>query len=171
MDLKEALTVAIDYEHRVRDHYARGAEALFDPRGKKVFETLAREEQGHVSYLESRLGEWQSQGAMWTPPSCPRSCPRSTGCSRHAPGSPAPRRRPSPTRASWTSSSRPSSWSARPAPSTAPWWTRCPLAHKGLFERFLAIEEGHVLIVQAEIDALAGHGFWFDFQEFSLEAG
>jgi rubrerythrin len=41
--------------------------------------------------------------------------------------------------------------------------------HRGLFSRFLEIENGHVAIVQAEIDALAGHGHWFDFMEFSLE--
>ena len=67
MDLKEALTVAIDYEHRVRDHYARGTEALLDPKAKKVFETLAREEQGHITYLESRLAEWQKRGYVDSP--------------------------------------------------------------------------------------------------------
>ena len=41
--------------------------------------------------------------------------------------------------------------------------------YRPLFERFLEIEEGHVTLVQAEIDALAGHGHWFDFMEFSLE--
>ena len=44
-------------------------------------------------------------------------------------------------------------------------------AHKQLFARFLEIEQGHLLIVQAEIDAMAGHGHWFDFMEFDLEAG
>jgi len=39
-----------------------------------------------------------------------------------------------------------------------------------LFSRFLQIEEGHRAIVQAEIDAVSGTGFWFDFQEFDLEA-
>jgi len=39
------------------------------------------------------------------------------------------------------------------------------------FERFVEIEEGHYAIVQAEIDALQGNGFWFDFMEFNLDAG
>jgi hypothetical protein len=38
-----------------------------------------------------------------------------------------------------------------------------------LFARFVEIEEGHEAIVQAEIDALTGLGYWFDFQEFRLE--
>jgi len=41
--------------------------------------------------------------------------------------------------------------------------------HRPLFARFLDIEDGHVILVQAEIDALVGHGHWFDFMEFNLE--
>jgi hypothetical protein len=38
-----------------------------------------------------------------------------------------------------------------------------------LFRRFVEIEEGHVAIVQAEMDLVSGTGFWFDTAEFSLE--
>ena len=58
MDLQEALGCAIDFEHRVRDHYADCARQTKDVLGKKVFATMAREEQGHVEYLETRLKEW-----------------------------------------------------------------------------------------------------------------
>ena len=64
MDVREALDVAIKYEHEVRDHYLKGAEQILDPQGKRVFETLAKEEQGHVAYLESRLGEWTRTGKI-----------------------------------------------------------------------------------------------------------
>ena len=37
-----------------------------------------------------------------------------------------------------------------------------------LFSRFVEIEEGHLAIVQAEIDYMSGTGFWFDTQEFDL---
>ena len=40
---------------------------------------------------------------------------------------------------------------------------------KQLFKPFLAIEEGHIAIVQAELDYLSHTGYWFDFQEFDLE--
>ena len=43
--------------------------------------------------------------------------------------------------------------------------------HYVVLDIFLGIEQGHQAIVQAEIDALSGLGFWFDFQEFNLEAG
>ncbi len=42
---------------------------------------------------------------------------------------------------------------------------------KSLFERFVEIEEGHLAIVQAEMDLVTGSGFWFDTGEFRPEAG
>ena len=44
-------------------------------------------------------------------------------------------------------------------------------AHLPLFARFLEIEEGHVNLVQAEMDSLNGLGTWFDVLEVSFEAG
>ena len=38
-----------------------------------------------------------------------------------------------------------------------------------LFARFMEIEEGHLAIVQAELDYLNKTGTFFDFQEFTLE--
>jgi len=38
-----------------------------------------------------------------------------------------------------------------------------------LFERFVEIEEGHLDIVQAEIDSLTGTGAWFHALEVNLE--
>ena len=68
MKINEALKVAIGYENRVRDHYKNGAAQILDPKGKKVFETLGKEEQGHVDYLESRLDEWTKHGRVESVP-------------------------------------------------------------------------------------------------------
>jgi hypothetical protein len=45
--------------------------------------------------------------------------------------------------------------------------SRAPQKHKTF--RCLEIEEGHVAIVQADIDAVSGIGFWFDVKEFDLD--
>ena len=37
------------------------------------------------------------------------------------------------------------------------------------YEKLVEIEEGHVKIIQAEIDSLTGTGVWLDYQEISLE--
>jgi rubrerythrin len=46
-----------------------------------------------------------------------------------------------------------------------------PAEDRVLFEHFVKIEEGHIAIVQAEIDYINKMGFWFDVPEFRLEAG
>jgi rubrerythrin len=46
-----------------------------------------------------------------------------------------------------------------------------PEERRQLFARFLEIEEGHVAIVEAELDAVSGFGFWFGMKEFDLEKG
>ena len=39
------------------------------------------------------------------------------------------------------------------------------------FARFVEIEEGHLAIVEAELNAVQGSGFYFDMPEFDLERG
>jgi len=166
MDLKEALSGAIDYEHKIRDYYADCARKIKDPKGQRVFAILAREEQGHVDYLESRLTEWQASGAV-----------KAVELSTLLPS------------AAWVEEESRKLAPAKAAPAqmeieflkealelerkTSAFYgelvAKLEPQHRGLFERFLEIENGHLAIVQAEIDALAGHGHWFDFMEFSLE--
>lgn len=38
-----------------------------------------------------------------------------------------------------------------------------------LFKRFMEIENGHVAIVEAEIDSVSGLGFWFGHKEFDMD--
>ena len=38
-----------------------------------------------------------------------------------------------------------------------------------LFAGFVEIEEGHLALVQAEIDYFRKTGYWFDFKEFDME--
>lgn len=40
---------------------------------------------------------------------------------------------------------------------------------RSFYEKLVEIEEGHVKIIQAEIDSLSGSGFWLGYQEISLE--
>ena len=170
MELKEALTTAIDYEHKVHDHYAKGASEILDPQGKKVFATLAKEELGHVAYLESRLAEWLSTGTVSTP-ELPTVLP-DVDWVRAARARVA--REPERTIAVKgelellkiaLDLERQTSGFYGQLVDTLPG------EHRRLFARFLEIENAHLAIVQAEIDAIAGHGSWFDVMEFRLEAG
>jgi rubrerythrin len=168
MDIEDALAIAIDYECKVRDHYAKGASMIEDPEGKRVFETLAREEQAHADYLSSCRKTWAETG-------------------RIRPGDPATVL----PQADWIDVAReriargPSKKIASKSElellrialdlerRTSAFY--CDLAetihpaHRPLFVRFLAIEAGHVRLVQAEIDSLTKSGSWFDFVQNPVE--
>lgn len=169
MTLETALKTAIEHEHKVRDHYAKGAAIIADTQGRRVFETLAREEQGHCDYLASRLNEWSKAGAIQVR-ELTSILPDAEWIQRA--GAKAARD-PHATLAIQgeldllkvaLELERASSAFYRTLVDTlgAP--------HRPLFARFLEIENAHLAIVQAEIDAIAGHGHWFDVMEFSLEA-
>jgi len=170
MELKDALGIAIQHEHRVRDHYRAGAQAILNPRGRKIFDTLAREEQGHVDYLESRLGEWTKTGTI-TSPDLPTVLPtREFIAAARA----KVEKGPEPTIAvegelellkKALELERAASGFYRELVGTL------GAENRAMFARFLEIESGHLAIVQAEIDAVTGTGTWFDFMEISLEAG
>lgn len=169
MTLEQAIISALDYEVRVRDHYAKASHQTGDDRGKEVFGALADEEQRHVDYLESRLEQWRKTGKL------------NVGTMETT--------LPDPT---WLKSGKAQmhklsfdhDYSNEIAMlkdalkleiEVSDHYRNLAEAIDGsgslMFRRFLEIEDGHTAIVQAEIDALQGDGFWFDLREFDLEAG
>jgi rubrerythrin len=170
MELKEALTTSINYEQQVHDHYAKGAQEILSPDGKKIFTTLAKEEAGHLAYLRSRLAEWHASGKI-SSPKLPTKVP-SVDWINQAKAKVA--RGPANTIAvqgelellkiALELERQTSGFYRQLVDTLKP-------GEREMFERFLEIESGHLAIVQAEIDALAGNGTWFDFMEFQLEAG
>ena len=170
MNLTEAIGVALDFERKVRDHYYRYAKVIEDPQGRKVFETLGTEEQGHVDYLEHCLAECKQTGKV---PSLPLKSVLPKG-------------------SKWIADAR-KKLDARPgrrlatadeleALKTALQYEKdadafyhklvqqLPKDEQGIFQQFLGIEDGHLAIVQAQLDSVNGAGFWFDVMEFRLEA-
>jgi rubrerythrin len=170
MDLKEALTTAIGYENKVHDHYAKGAAEILDPRGKKVFSTLAKEELGHLAYLESRLAEWHRDGKVSTPelatilPSMDWIEEARARVARNPERTIAVKDEMELLKIALDLERKTSGFYRQLVETLPP-------SERPLFARFLEIETAHLLIVQAEIDAIAGHGSWFDVMEFRLEAG
>ena len=64
MTIEEAMKTAIEYEIRIRDLYLEAVAAVDVEAGKRIFETLAKEEQHHVDYLEHKLVQFQKTGAI-----------------------------------------------------------------------------------------------------------
>ena len=169
MNVETAIATAIEYENRVRDVYLDAAGQVEDPVGKGVLNVLAREEQNHVDYLNKVLVEWRASGQLLTerletviPPGGP--------VDKNVAG----------LKAKLADRERDSELTLlrqvlEVETETTTYYQsmvdQLPSDVQPLFARFLEIEQGHRGLIQAEIDALSGMGFWFDMPEFDLETG
>ncbi len=167
MTLEEAIVSALEFEKKVRDHYAFAVQNGKDPAGKKFFALLSREEQGHVDYLEERLKEFRSSGKVSGAP-LPTVIPKSDwtieGVEKLA-ASAAKRDYSGDVERLFTAlklEDEATDHYKKLVSSLGP-------EGKTLFRRFLEIEEGHTALVQAEIDVATRTGYFYDFQEFNQE--
>jgi len=168
--LDEAIKLAIEFEKKVTKVYEDAAGKIADPKGQQVFQQLAKEEAGHIAYLVSRLGEWQKCGKITVEelktivPDKERIAAGRKRLSKSLRG-----KHPATTEIEYLKRALETEKSA------SDFYTRMvselPPEQQTLFARFVQIEEGHLAIVQAEIDAVQGSGFWFDMKEFDLEMG
>ena len=173
MNIEEAIKTAIEFETRVSGVYKDAAKDATDPVGKRVLEVLAKEEEGHLDYLNSRLSEWQDSKKI-TVKQLKTAVPSKEvienqvskledkaeihGSEKHH-----------------SSELRMLRNALEVEIETSDFYKRMvkelPDEGQELFSRFVEIEEGHRAIVQAEIDYISGPGYWFDFPEFDLSGG
>ena len=171
MSIEEAIKMALEYEHRVRDTYREAEANAEDPVGKRVFATLAKEEQGHVDYLKSKLEELHRTGHV-TPDEIETVVPPpeviAQGLARlESKELLSEERRNTEVellRRALALEVETGNFYRRMV-------SELPEEGQRFFERFVEIEAGHEAIVQAEIDAVQGNGFYFDMAEFRLEQG
>jgi rubrerythrin len=170
LSLEEAIRTAIEYETKVRNMYRDAVELATEEVGKRIFRALAKEEQGHLDYLESRQKEWRETGKVaaieltTVLPSRERMREGVAQLERSLEG-----------RRDWTVELDLLRKALRLESETGAFYKRMveELDQEGqqLFGRFLEIEDMHYDLVQSEIDALTNTGFWFDSMEFQIEAG
>ncbi|MEW6758369.1 MAG: ferritin family protein [Acidobacteriota bacterium] len=168
MNVEESIVTALEYEQKVRDHYLWAARESKDPKGKAFFETLAREEQGHVDFLGSRLEEWRKSGVLSDQPletTLPSKDFVEAGAKVLA-SSQGTRDYQDDYRRLFTALKLEEEVSQFYKGLVAS--LEDPRA-KAMYQRFLEIEDGHTAIVQAETDVLTRTGYFFEFQEFNLE--
>jgi len=167
MTLEEAIQTALDYEEKVRDVYIHARADAINDIGKRVFKALAKEEQGHVDYLYQKLAELQNTGRV-TAGKIDSVIP--TPAAIKAGVEKLENRLVSDDR---DNEIRLLKKALQVEVETSDFYKKMvqeldPEGQK-FFAPFLEIEEGHVMLVQAELDCVSGTGFWFDMQEFSLE--
>ncbi len=167
MNIEEAIQTAIAYEKRVVQVYEESARASGDPAGRRIFGVLGKEERSHVAYLTAKLEEWTSTGRV-TAASLGTVVPSRerieegvrTLQGRVAVKSPEAEMRL--LKRALDVELETGAFYARVV-------NELPPEGRRLFEPFLVIERGHQAIVQAEMNAVSGNGFWFDFPEINLE--
>jgi rubrerythrin len=169
MTLEDAIKTAIEFETKVKATYEDAQKKATDEPGRRVFRTLAQEEQGHVDYLRSRLTEWQKTGHV-TLAKLETAIP-SREKIKEGTGKLTARMKGSKNYAAELELLQ---RALEVEVETSSFYQRMvselPEEGQRLFSRFLEIEQGHVAIVQAEMDSVTKLGFWFDIQEFRLEA-
>lgn len=167
MTIEQAIKTGLEYEMQVRKVYSEAAKKFADPVARKIFGVLADEEDRHVAYLESRLDEWQRQGFV-TAAKLETAIP-----SKPAIQSSVRRLQRRMAQQDYTAELEMLKKALQLEIEATSFFKRMvgelQADERRLFARFVEIEEGHEAIVQAEIDALTGLGYWFDFQEFKLE--
>jgi len=169
MNLEEAIKTALEYENQVRDVYYQEADKLTSTVAKKIFADLGMEEQGHVDYLNHRLSEWQKTGTV-TVAKLETIVPNKNTIDANVRNL-----KKNPEGQIFDdeieSFKKALEMEVKASNFFKELVEKLPEENKSLFRRFMEIEEGHEAIIKAELDNARGLGYWFDFQEFNLEAG
>lgn len=166
MDIQDALKTAIDYEKRVVETYETALAGTSDPVGQRVFRLLQDEEKDHVSYLEAKLAAFLADGAL----------------SSDDLGT----KLPSPEKVKAAAADLKETLvqdgfkgeldmlkRAREVEiETSEFYHRMvdelPEKARAFFQRFVEIEDGHVTLVEAEIEHLQHKGAWMSVDDGDL---
>lgn len=171
MDLEEAIKTAIEYETKVKMVYDEALYQAPDEVGKRIFKVLAEEEQRHLDYLNSRLLEWKNTGTI-NLEELDTYIPSKQKIEEEA-NKLKTKLQPDKSDEKFRNTQLNILKKALEVEQdTSEFYKRMviELSDEGqeLFMRFVEIEEGHKIIVQAEIDSVTGIGYWFDMPEFDL---
>lgn len=167
MTIEEAIKMSIEFEAQVRDFYRNAAEGATDTVGKHIFRVLGDEEQQHLDYLQSKLDEWKKTNRV-----------TAEGLDTAIPSRERIRDVVRKLEARMADGDRGGELQMLTKAidvevKTSNFYKKMveelPSEGQRLFTRFVEIEEGHLAIVQAELDYLGRTGYWFDFREFDME--
>jgi rubrerythrin len=169
MQIEEAIITAIEYEVRIREHYVESQLAAIDPVARRVFGLMAGEENDHVKYLEMKLKEW-NEGNKLSAEDLGTALPSLDWIEKEV-GKLASGDVKETATAELGALETAAAIESETSQFYAGLVEKLPDEAKSFFSRFVEIESGHLALVNAELDAVKGNGFWFDIPEFDIEAG
>jgi len=166
MTVEEAIKTAIEYETKVRDVYLEALERATDDNGKRIFKLMADEEQHHLDYLLAKLAKLQASGELTLEglhtalPSKEKILEGSVKMAAEVEG------------ADYGAEINMLEKALEAEKVTSEFYRKMVSELTGdgqkMFAQFLEIEEGHLALVQAELDSVSQSGFWLGTQEFDL---
>ena len=167
MTIEKAIKTALEYETRIRDIYREATAAVDDEAGKRIFETLCKDEQHHIDYLQYKLQQFQDTGTI-VAERLDSAIPSQEVINREA------QKVKSLVAKDFLGIRRQMlSKALKTEIETSDFYQKMvdelPAEGRALFERFLEIENNHIKAVQFELDYLSKTGYWFDFKEFDME--
>lgn len=168
MDSINIFTTALDYEKKIRDLYRSAALQVDDERGKSIFRALADDEQSHVDFLNYSLEQLRANKSI-DPERLQTAIPERGLVETNIKKLEAeiPEQMLGDIKIVLDSAlklEKETSNFYRDARDN----TEGPI--REIFNKFFEIEEGHVDVVQIELDHAMHNGMWFNFMEIDLEA-
>ena len=167
MTVEDAIRTAIDLEIKVRDVYLKAMDGTSDQAGKRIFRVLADEENSHHDYLQSKLDEWKKSGKI-TMERLNSAIP-SKDITKKLVSRIEKRISEEDKGSELKILSKAYNLESETKDFYKKMEKELPEEGKDIFSRFVEIEEGHLAIVQAEIDYLTKTGYWLDIKEFDME--
>ncbi len=167
MTPEEAIQTALEYEVRIRDLYRGYAEKMPDPVGKRIFTALGDDEENHVAYLNNRLKQLQETGQL-SVEKLQTLIPSRATIEREM-GKLETRMSREDRKSEKQMLSKALSVEVETSNFYRKMVGEMSDDSQQMFARFLEIEDGHIDVVQAELDYISQTGYWLDFKEFDME--
>ncbi len=166
MELEKAIVTALDYEVRIRDLYLNLAETTQNEEGETLFTALRDDEQRHVDYLTHLLDQWQQKGTV-ADDELATAIPSKAQIEKSL-----EKLQPVANRDDHKMEQQMLSKALAMEVATSRFYQQLVAdmdeQYRGLFVRFLEIENAHIDLVQAQLDYITGTGYWFDMKEFDM---
>ena len=169
MDSLTIFKTALEFEKKIRDLYLSAVDIVDDERGKRIFKTLADDEQSHVEFLEHSIDTLQKKGSI-SIQGFRTSIPDTAAILKNVESMKIaiPDRMLGDVK-------RVLSSALKLEIETTEFYQQAFNSAEGdireVLSKFVEIEKRHTDVVRFELDYASQNGFWLGFPEISMEAG
>jgi len=169
MDSITIFKKALEYENKIRDLYLAAVGIIDDERGKKIFQTLADEEQSHVDFLEHSIGTLTEKGSI-NVKTFKTIIPDTEDLRQNI-----DTMKITIPEQMLGDVKRVLSSALRLEEETTQYYEKAIESAEGdikeVLAKFITIEQRHTEVVRFELDHASHNGFWLGFPEISMEVG